>query len=54
MQLRANCDGRVSAPTDRKSSRHHEWFSEEVRSDDPEFASYLRIEERELEIGGMN
>ncbi len=27
---------------------------EEVRRDEPEFASYLRIEERELEAGGQN
>jgi hypothetical protein len=25
-----------------------------VRGDDPELASYLRIEERELEAGGLN
>jgi hypothetical protein len=31
-----------------------ERFIEEVRSDDPELASYLRIEERELEAGGRN
>jgi hypothetical protein len=31
-----------------------ERFVEEVRGDDPEFASYLRIEERELEAGGLN
>ena len=31
-----------------------ERFFEEVRSDDPELASYLRIEERELEAGGRN
>ena len=27
---------------------------EEVRGDDPELASRLRIEERELEAGGLN
>jgi hypothetical protein len=27
---------------------------EEVRGNDPELASYLRIEERELEAGGRN
>jgi hypothetical protein len=27
---------------------------EEVRSDEPDLASYLRIEERELEAGGQN
>ena len=26
----------------------------EVRSDDPDLASYLRIEERELEVGGRS
>ena len=31
-----------------------ERFVEEVRGDDPELASYLRIEERELEAGGQN
>ena len=31
-----------------------ERFIEEVRRDDPELASYLRIEERELEAGGLN
>ena len=31
-----------------------ERFIEEVRSDEPELASYLRIEERELEAGGLN
>ena len=30
-----------------------EHFIEEVRDDDPELASYLRIEERELEAGGL-
>ena len=29
-------------------------FIEEVRGDDPGLASYLRIEERELEAGGIN
>jgi hypothetical protein len=29
-----------------------ERFVEEVRGDDPKLASYLRIEERELEAGG--
>ena len=36
---------------------HHEdteRFVEEVRSDDPEMAAKLRIEERELEAGGLN
>ena len=31
-----------------------ERFIEEVRSDDPDLASYLQIEERELEAGGRN
>ena len=31
-----------------------ERFIEEVRRDDPALASYLRIEERELEAGGLN
>ncbi len=31
-----------------------ERFVEEVRGDDPELANYLRIEERELEAGGLN
>ena len=33
---------------------HAERFIEEVRGDDPELASYLRIEERELAAGGLN
>jgi hypothetical protein len=31
-----------------------ERFIEEVRGDDPELASHLRSEERELEAGGLN
>jgi hypothetical protein len=31
-----------------------ERFVEEVRGDDPEMAAKLRIEERELEGGGLN
>jgi len=31
-----------------------ERFIEEVRGDDPELAAKLRIEERELEAGGLN
>jgi hypothetical protein len=31
-----------------------ERFIEEVRGDDPELASYLRIEERKVETGGRN
>jgi hypothetical protein len=30
-----------------------ERFIGEVRGDDPELASYLRIEEREIEAGGL-
>jgi hypothetical protein len=33
---------------------HAQRFIEVVRGDDPELASYLRIEERELEAGGLN
>jgi hypothetical protein len=29
-------------------------FIEKVRGDDPELASYLRMEERKLEAGGLN
>jgi hypothetical protein len=29
-------------------------FIKEVQGDDPDIASYLRIEERELEAGGLN
>jgi hypothetical protein len=31
-----------------------ERFIEVVRGDDPRLAGYLRIEERELEAGGLN
>jgi hypothetical protein len=31
-----------------------ERFIEELRGDDPELAASLRIEERELEAGGLN
>ena len=31
-----------------------ERFVEEVRGDEPELAKHLRIEERELEAGGLN
>jgi hypothetical protein len=34
--------------------RSVEGFVEEVRGDEPEVASHLRIEERELEAGGLN
>jgi hypothetical protein len=59
----------VSAVTDERSSPDHplgdavetfvrredaERFVDEVRSDDRELASYLRIEEREPEAGGLN
>lgn len=33
---------------------HTGGFIEEVRGDDPELAEHLRIEERELEAGGLN
>jgi hypothetical protein len=36
----------------RPDARDAEWFVEEVRIEEPEFASYLRIEERELEAAG--
>ena len=36
------------------ASEDTERLIEEVREDDPELASYLRIEERELKAGGMN
>ena len=39
---------RLSGPWDA------ERFIEQVRGDEPELASYLRIEERELEAGGLN
>jgi hypothetical protein len=31
-----------------------ERFIDEIRGDDPDLASYLRIEERELDAGGLN
>jgi hypothetical protein len=31
-----------------------ERFIEEVRGDDPEVGASLRVEERELEVGGLN
>lgn len=31
-----------------------EWFIEQVRGDEPEIAAKLRIEEHELEAGGLN
>ena len=31
-----------------------ERFIEEVRGNDPDLASHLRLEERELEAGGLN
>ena len=43
-------DGRLF----RTTSHGLERFVAEVRCDDPELASYLRIEERELEAGGLN
>jgi hypothetical protein len=59
----------VYAIIDRRSSLDHplgdaievlirrqdaERFLEEVRMDEPELASHLRIEERELDAGGLN
>jgi len=52
----------AQAPTTRSVTRIEsfvqredaERFIEEVRGDDPDLASYLRIEERELEAGGRN
>jgi hypothetical protein len=31
-----------------------ERFIEEVRGDDPDLAAFLRIEERQLDAGGLN
>ena len=31
-----------------------DWFIEQVRGDEPEIAAKLRIEEHELEAGGLN
>jgi hypothetical protein len=36
------------------SNRGRGRFIEEVRGDEPELAAKLRIEERELEAGGLN
>jgi hypothetical protein len=33
---------------------HAKRFIEEVRGDEPELAAKLRIEERRLEVGGLN
>jgi hypothetical protein len=41
-------------PSRRSSGEDVERFVDEVRGDDLELASYLRIEERELETGGPN
>jgi hypothetical protein len=43
---RAQDDGPLAATS--------EWFIEEVRGDEPELAAKLRIEERELEAGGLS
>jgi hypothetical protein len=40
--------------TRRSSAAKTPRFVEEVRGDEPELASYLRIEERELEAGELN
>jgi hypothetical protein len=42
------------ATPSRRCREDAERFIEEVRGDDPALASYLRIEERELEAGGVN
>jgi len=42
------------APNFRTRREDAERFIEEVRGDDPDLASYLRIEKRDLEAGGMN
>lgn len=57
MLVYAILDDRMSPTTrsvtpSRRSSA--ERFVEEVRGEDPELASYMRIEERELEAGGRN
>jgi len=38
----------------RQPRQRAERFIEEVRGDDPEVAAKLRVEERELEAGGLN
>ena len=43
-----------SASSSRCSREDAERFVEEVRGDEPELASCLRIEERELGVGGRN
>ena len=43
-----------SGAQDMLRSEDAERFVEEVRGHDPDLASYLRIEERELEAGGRN
>ena len=43
-----------SGPDDFVRREDAERFIEEVRGDDPDLASHLRIEERGLEVGGRN
>ena len=54
----ARLPGRVSDPYTaqqrEKPGERAERFIEEVRGDDSEVAARLRIEERELEAGGLN
>jgi hypothetical protein len=45
-------EAEASGKSGESASEDTERFIEEVRGDDPELASYLRIEERELEAGG--
>jgi hypothetical protein len=45
---------RWAKPSRRLSAEDAERFIEKVRGDDPELASHLRIEERELKAGGLN
>ena len=47
-------EAEASGKSGESASEDTERFTEEVRGDDPELASYLRIEERELEAGGRN
>jgi hypothetical protein len=57
---RANCTRLGSAPSARRLARGvhpprgAEGFVEKVRSDDLEVAAKLKIEERELDAGGLN
>jgi hypothetical protein len=44
----------ASGKSGESASEDTERLIEEVRGDDPDLASYLRIEEREPEAGGLN